>query len=50
VASHPVVGPSVSTVLLRLYFIPYLFILAINIALIVGIAFMDWPRKTTVGA
>jgi hypothetical protein len=50
---HPtaVVGPSVSTVLLLLYFTPlYLFILAINIALIVGIAFMDWPTKTTVGA
>jgi hypothetical protein len=41
----------VSTVLLLLYFTPwYLFILAINIALIVGIAFMDWTAKTTVGA
>jgi hypothetical protein len=28
----------------------YLFILPVNIALIVGIAFMDWPAKTTVGA
>jgi hypothetical protein len=46
-----VVGLSVSTVLLLLYFTPwYLFILAINIALIVGVAFMDWPAKTTVGA
>lgn len=46
-----VVGLSVSTVLLLLYFNPwYLFILAVNIALIVGIAFMDWPSKTTVGA
>ena len=46
-----VVGLSVSTVLLLLYFTHwYLFILAINIALIVGIAFMDWPAKTTVGA
>jgi len=46
-----VVGLSVSTVLLLLYFTPwYLFILAVNIALIVGIAFMDWPAKTTVGA
>jgi hypothetical protein len=25
-------------------------ILPVNIALIVGIAFMDWPAKTTVGA
>jgi hypothetical protein len=46
-----VVGLSVSTVLLLLYFTPwYLFILPINIALIVGIAFMDWPSKATVGA
>jgi hypothetical protein len=46
-----VVGLSVSTVLLLLYFTPwYLFILAVNIALIVGIAFMDWPATTTVGA
>jgi hypothetical protein len=54
-ASHSwliaVVGLGVSTVLLILYFTPwYLFILAVNIALIVGIAFMDWPAKTTVGA
>jgi hypothetical protein len=41
----------VSTVLLLLYFSGwYLFILVVNIALIVGIAFMDWPAKTTVGA
>jgi hypothetical protein len=44
-------GLGVSTVLLLLYFNPwYLFILGVNIALIVGIAFMDWPAKTTVGA
>lgn len=46
-----VLGLSVSTVLLLLYFNPwYLFILPVNIALIVGIAFMEWPAKTTVGA
>jgi hypothetical protein len=46
-----VVGLSVSTVLLLLYFTPwYLIILPVNIALIVGIAFMDWPSKMTVGA
>lgn len=46
-----VVGLSVSTVLLLLYFnLWYLFILAVNIALIVGIAGMDWPAKTTLGA
>jgi hypothetical protein len=46
-----VVGLSASTILLLLYFNPwYLFILAINIALSVGIAFMEWPAKTTVGA
>jgi sulfite exporter TauE/SafE len=46
-----VVGLGVSTVLLLLYFTPwYLIILPVNIALIVGIAFMDWPAKTTVGA
>ena len=40
-----------STVLLLVYFTPwYLFILAVNAALIVGIAFVDWPSKTTVGA
>jgi hypothetical protein len=27
----------------------YLFILAVNIAVIVGIVFMEWPSKTTVG-
>jgi uncharacterized membrane protein YphA (DoxX/SURF4 family) len=46
-----VVGLSVSTVLLLLYFNRwYLFILAVNIALIVGIASLDWPSKSTVGA
>jgi uncharacterized membrane protein YphA (DoxX/SURF4 family) len=46
-----VVGLGVSTVLLLVYFTPwYLFILAVNAALIVGIAFMGWPSKTTVGA
>ena len=46
-----IVGLSVSTALLLLYFTPwYLFILAANIALIVGITWMDWPAKLTVGA
>jgi hypothetical protein len=46
-----VLGLSVSTILLLLYFNPwYLFILPVNIALIVGIAFMEWPAETTVGA
>jgi uncharacterized membrane protein YphA (DoxX/SURF4 family) len=46
-----VVGLSVSTVLLFLYFNPwYLFILAVNVALIWGIAFMGWPSTATVGA
>jgi uncharacterized membrane protein YphA (DoxX/SURF4 family) len=46
-----VVGLTVSTVLLLLYFNRwYLFILAVNIALIVGIAWLDWPSKSTVGA
>lgn len=46
-----VVGLSVSTLLLLLYFTPwYLIILPVNIALIIGIAFMDWPTKTNVGA
>jgi uncharacterized membrane protein YphA (DoxX/SURF4 family) len=45
-----VVGLSVSTVLVLLYFTPwYLFILAVNIALIVGIAWLDWPAESTVG-
>jgi uncharacterized membrane protein YphA (DoxX/SURF4 family) len=45
------VGLSVSTVLLLLYFTPwYLFILAVNIALIVGITWLDWPAQSTVGA
>jgi hypothetical protein len=46
-----VVGLGVSTVLLLVYFTPwFLFILAVNAALIVGIVFMGWPSKTTVGA
>jgi hypothetical protein len=36
---------------LVLYFnLWYLFILAVNLALIVGVAWMDWPSKSTVGA
>lgn len=46
-----VVGLSVSTVLLLLYFTPwYLIILPVNVALILGVGFMDWPARTTVGA
>jgi hypothetical protein len=46
-----VVGLSVSTALLLLYVNRwYLFILAVNLALIVGIAGMGWPSKSTVGA
>jgi uncharacterized membrane protein YphA (DoxX/SURF4 family) len=46
-----VVGLSASTVLLLLYFNRwYLFILAVNLALIVGVAWLDWPPKSTVGA
>jgi hypothetical protein len=46
-----VVGLGLSTALLLLYFNPwYLFILAVNTALIVGIAAMDWPAPSTVGA
>jgi hypothetical protein len=46
-----VIGLSVSTALLLLYFNPwYLFILAVKSALIVGIAFMGWPSKSTAGA
>jgi hypothetical protein len=46
-----VIGMSVSSALLLLYFNAwYLFILAVNTALIVGIAFMDWPSKSTLGA
>ncbi len=46
-----VVGLSVSTALLLLYFNPwYLFILAANLALIVGVAWLDWPSKSTAGA
>jgi hypothetical protein len=46
-----VVGLSVSTALLLLYFdASYLFILVVNIALIVGIVWIEWPSKATVGA
>jgi hypothetical protein len=46
-----VLGLSLSTVVLVVYFTPwYVFILAVNTALIVGIAFMDWPARATVGA
>jgi hypothetical protein len=39
-----VAGLAVSTVLLVLFFVRwYVFILVVNIALIVGIAWMDWP-------
>ncbi len=45
-----VVGLSVSTVLLVLYFNRwYLFILAVNLALIVGVAGLDWPSTSTTG-
>jgi hypothetical protein len=45
-----VVGLSVSTALLVLYFNRwYLFILAVNLALIVGVAWLDWPSPSTVG-
>jgi sulfite exporter TauE/SafE len=46
-----VVGLSVSTVLLLVYFNPWcLFILAVNLAMIVGIAWLHWPSRSTVGA
>ena len=46
-----VIGLSVSSALLLVYFNAwYLFILAVNIALIVGIAFMGWPSRSTLGA
>jgi hypothetical protein len=46
-----VIGMSVSSALLLFYFNAwYLFILAVNAALIVGIASMDWPSKATLGA
>lgn len=46
-----IVGLSVSTALLVVYFSRwYLFILAVNIALIISIGWMDWPAKSTVGA
>jgi hypothetical protein len=41
----------VPSALLLFYFNAwYLFILAVNTALIVGVAFMDWPSKSTLGA
>jgi uncharacterized membrane protein YphA (DoxX/SURF4 family) len=46
-----VVGLGMSTVLLLVYFTPwYLFILVVNLALIVGIVWRDWPATSTVGA
>ena len=45
-------GPSApaALLLLLLYFSPwYLFILAVNVALIFGIVWMEWPSETTVG-
>jgi uncharacterized membrane protein YphA (DoxX/SURF4 family) len=45
------VGLGVSTALLLVYFNRwYLFILAVNIALIGGIVWLDWPARSTVGA
>jgi len=45
------VGLGVSTALLLVYFNRwYLFILALNIALIIGIVWLDWPARSTVGA
>lgn len=46
-----VLALGVSTVLLLLYFnLWYLFIIAVNTALMVDIAFLGWPSKTTGGA
>ena len=46
-----VAGLGVSTFTLLVYFnVWYLFILAVNIGLIVGIAWQDWPSKAAVGA
>jgi hypothetical protein len=46
-----VVGLSVSTVLLLVYFNRwYLFILAVNAALVIGIVVVDWPARAAVGA
>ena len=46
-----VVGLGISTALLLLFFTTwYLFILAVNAALIVGIAWLEWPATSTVGA
>jgi hypothetical protein len=44
-----VVGLGLSTVLLVLYFVRW-YILAVSVGLIVGLVFMDWPSKKTVGA
>jgi hypothetical protein len=39
-----VAGLGVSTLLLLLYFNPwYLFILAVNVTLLVGVGWLDWP-------
>ena len=46
-----IVGLGVSTALLLVYFSRwYLFIIAVNLALIISIGWMDWPAKATVGA
>lgn len=46
-----VVGLSISFVLMVVYFTPwFLFIEAVNAALIVSIVWLDWPSKTMVGA
>ena len=46
-----IIGLGVSTVLLLLYFIPwYLPILTVNVALIIGLVWFDWPAASTVGA
>jgi uncharacterized membrane protein YphA (DoxX/SURF4 family) len=46
-----VVGLAISTGLMALYFNPwYLFILAVNVALIAGVGWLDWPARSTVGA
>lgn len=46
-----VIALSVSTVTLLVYFNAWFsFILAVNIALIIGIAWFDWPSPSTIGA
>jgi hypothetical protein len=46
-----VVGLSISAALLLLYFYRwYLFILIVNIGLIAGLVWFDWPSAATVGA